>query len=84
MTSTVTGFVIDTLPQTPGQALEAAPAGILVILLIVILAARVLLAVADVPRARETVRTLDVAAVPLFIGLAFILSTRVLEILPLG
>jgi hypothetical protein len=49
-----------------------------------VLVARLLVGVADVPRARETVRTLDVVAVPLFIALAFILSTRVLEILPLG
>ena len=84
MTSTVSRFVIDTLPQTPGQALAAAPAGLLVALLLMVLVARLLVGVADVPRARATVRTLDVVAVPLFIALAFILSTRVLEILPLG
>ena len=84
MTSTVSRFVIDTLPQTPGQALAAAPAGLLVALLLMVLVARLLVGVGDVPRARETVRTLDVVAVPLFIALAFILSTRVLEILPLG
>ena len=84
MTSTVSRFVIDTLPQTPGQALAAAPAGLLVVLLLMVLVARLLVGVADEPRARETVRTLDVVAVPLFIALAFILSTRVLEILPLG
>ena len=84
MTSTVSRFVIDTLPQTPGQALAAAPAGLLVVLLLMVLVARLLVGVADVPRAREVVRTLDVVAVPLFIALAFILSTRVLEILPLG
>ena len=84
MTSTVTRFVIDTLPQTPGQALAAAPAGTLAGLLLIVLVARLLLGVADMARAREAVRTLDVIAVPLFIALAFILSTRVLEILPLG
>ena len=84
MTSTVSRFVIDTLPQTPGQALAAAPAGLLVVLLLMVLLARLIIGVADEPGARETVRTLDVVAVPLFIALAFILSTRVLEILPLG
>jgi hypothetical protein len=84
MTSTVTRFVMDTLPQTPGQALAAAPPGLLVALLLVILVARLLIGVSDIPRARDAVRTLDVAAVPLFIALAFIFSTRVLEILPLG
>jgi hypothetical protein len=84
MTSTVSRFIIDTLPQTPGQALAAAPAGILVGLLLLVLVARLLVGVADVPRGRDAVRTLDVVAVPLFIALAFILSTRVLEILPLG
>jgi hypothetical protein len=84
MTSTGTRFVIDTLPQTPGQALAAAPAGILAGVLRVGLVARLLLGVADMGRAREAIRTLDVIAVPLFIALAFILSTRVLEILPLG
>jgi hypothetical protein len=84
MTSTVTQFVIDSLPQTPGQALAAAPAGILVGLLLIVLVTRLLLGVADASRSRAAVRTLDVIAVPLFIALAFILSTRVLEILPLG
>jgi hypothetical protein len=84
MTSTVTQLVMDTLPQTPGQALAAPAAGILVALLVIVLIARLLLGVADVPRSRAAVRTLDVVAAPLFIALAFILSTRVLEILPLG
>jgi hypothetical protein len=84
MTSTVTRLVMDTLPQTPGQALAAPAAGILVTLLVIVLIARLLLGVADVPRSRAAVRTLDVVAAPLFIALAFILSTRVLEILPLG
>jgi hypothetical protein len=84
MTSTVTRLVIDTLPQTPGQALAAPAAGILVLLLVFVLIARLLLGVADVPRSRAAVRTLDVIAAPLFIAFAFILSTRVLEILPLG
>jgi hypothetical protein len=84
MTSTVTRFVVDTLPQTPGQALTAPAAAIVVVLLLIVLVARLLLGVADVPRSREMVRTLDVLAAPLFIALAFILSTRVLEILPLG
>jgi hypothetical protein len=55
-----------------------------VFLLLLVLVARLLVGVADVPRGRDAVRTLDVVAVPLFIALAFILSTRVLEILPLG
>ena len=84
MTSTVTRLVMDTLPQTPGQALAAPAAGILVALLVIVLIARLLLGVADVPRSRAAVRTLDVVAAPLFIALAFILSTRVLENLPLG
>lgn len=84
MTSTVTGYVLDNLPQTPGQALAAAAGGMLVGLLIVILLVRVLVAVGGAPSARSVIRTLDIAAVPLFIALAFILSARVLEILPLG
>jgi len=84
MTSTVTGYVLDTLPQTPGQALAAAPGGMLVGLLILILLVRVLVAVGGASSGRAVVRMLDVAAVPLFIALAFILSARVLEILPLG
>lgn len=84
MTSTVTGYVLENLPQTPGQALAAAPGGMLVGLLILVLIVRVLVAVGGAPSARGAVRTLDIAAVPLFIALAFILSARVLEILPLG
>jgi hypothetical protein len=84
MTSTVTRLVLDSLPQTPGQALAAPPAGILVALLLIAFVARLLLGVADVPRSRDTMRTLDVVVLPLFIAMAFILSTRVLEILPLG
>lgn len=84
MTSTVTGYVLENLPQTPGQALAAAPGGMLVGLLILVLLVRVLVAVGGPPSARAVVRTLDIAAVPLFIALAFILSARVLEILPLG
>jgi hypothetical protein len=53
-------------------------------LLLIFLTARVLLGVAEAPRSRDAMRTLDVVVVPLFIALAFILSTRVLEILPLG
>ena len=84
MTSTVTGYVLQNLPQTPGQALAAAPGGRLVGLLILVLLVRGLVAVGAAPSARTVVRTLDIAAVPLFIALAFILSARVLEILPLG
>lgn len=84
MTSTVTGYILEALPQTPGLALAAAPGGILVGLLILILLVRVLVAVGGASSARQVMRTLDVAAVPLFIALAFILSARVLEILPLG
>ncbi len=84
MNSTVTGYVLENLAQTPGQALAAAPGGMLVGLLIVVLLVRVLVVVGGAPSARSVVRTLDIAAVPLFIALAFILSARVLEILPLG
>ncbi len=84
MNSTVTGYVLENLAQTPGQALAAAPGGLLVGLLIVVLLVRVLVVVGGAPSARSVVRTLDIAAVPLFIALAFILSARVLEILPLG
>jgi hypothetical protein len=84
MTSTVSQFALDWLPQTPGQALAAPPAAMVVGLLLIFLTARVLLGVAEAPRSRDAMRTLDVAVVPLFIALAFILSTRVLEILPLG
>lgn len=84
MTSTVTGYVLENLPQTPGQALAAAPGGMLVGLLIVVLVVRLLVAVGGAPSSRAILRTLDIAAVPLFIALAFILSARVLEILPLG
>jgi hypothetical protein len=84
MTSTVTRLALDWLPQTPGQALAAPAAAMVVALLLIVFTARVLLGVADAPRSRDAMRTLDVVVVPLFIALAFILSTRVLEILPLG
>jgi hypothetical protein len=84
MTSTVTRLALESLPQTPGQALAAPAAAMVVALLLIVFVARLLLGVADVPRSRDTMRTLDVVVVPLFIALGFILSTRVLEILPLG
>jgi hypothetical protein len=84
MTATVTRLAMDSLAQTPGQALVAPAPGLVVAILIVVFLARVLLEVADVPRSRDTMRTLDVVLLPMFIALAFILSTRVLEILPLG
>jgi len=84
MTSTVTGVALEWLPQTPGQALAAPTAAMVVALLLIAFLVRVLLGVADASGSRDTIRTLDVVVVPLFIALAFILSTRVLDILPLG
>src|SRR4029078_6209551 len=84
MTSTVTGVALEWLPQTPGQALAAPTGAMAVSLLVIAFLVRLLLGVADAPGSRDTIRTLDVVVVPLFIALAFILSTRVLEILPLG
>ena len=46
MTATVTRFVIDALPRTPGQALATPTEGIVAVILIVVLITRVLLAAA--------------------------------------
>jgi hypothetical protein len=84
MTSTVTNVALDWLPQTPSQALAAPGPAIVVALFLILFIARLLLGVADAGPSRDAVRSLDVVVIPLFIAMAFILSTRVLEILPLG
>jgi len=84
MTSTVANLIADSLPATPAQALALATHGLVALLLIGLLVARVLLQVAGEPRTGRVVRLLDVALLPLLAGFALILYTRLQEIMPLG
>lgn len=84
MTSTVAQGITNALPGTPGLALAAPAGGILALLLIVLLIARILVQVAAIPRWQAIVRTIDVAVVPLVVAFGAILYARFQEILPLG
>ena len=84
MTATVTRFVIDALPRTPGQALATPTEGIVAVILIVVLITRGLLAAAATERTQAICRVLDIAAGPLLSTLVFVLYARLEEILPLG
>jgi hypothetical protein len=84
VTSTVTQAIIDAMPETPGQALLAPAAGILVAALITLLILRLLAQVAAVPWSTRVIRILDVAAAPLLVGFVAVLYARFQEILPLG
>jgi hypothetical protein len=84
MTATVTQFVIDSLPRTPGLALTVPIDGIVAGVLLILLVARLLLQAADTRAARRAYQTLDIAAIPLLIAFVIIVYTRIQEIMPLG
>ena len=84
MTGTVIQIVVDSLPTTPAQALASPAHDIMLGLLILVLVARLLIRVREIPNAATITRTLDVALVPLFVGFVLILYVRLLEIIPLG
>ncbi len=84
MTATVTQFVVESLPRTPGLALSLPVDGIVAAVLIIVLVASLLLRVADTRAARVASQTLDIAAVPLLIAFVMIVYTRIQEIMPLG
>jgi len=84
MTSTVAQLIADSLPTTPAQALALVTDGLVALLVIALLAARVLFQVAGEPRTGRVNRLLDVALLPLLAGFALILYTRLQEIMPLG
>lgn len=83
MTITVTRLVAESLPQTPAQALALFVDGIVLVLLIGLLVTRLLVQAGGPERAR-TLRTLDMALVPLSVVVAIFLYIRLQEIVPLG
>ena len=84
MTSTVTQVILDTLPQTPGQALAATTGGVIAFLVVALLIVRQLVAAADRPQAPTVLSIIDVAAYPLLCAFVIVVYERLQEILPLG
>ena len=84
MTSTVTQIIVDTLPQTPGQALAAATGAVIACLLVALLIVRQLVAAANRPQAQSVLSIIDVAAYPLLCAFVIVVYERLQEILPLG
>ena len=84
MTSTVTQVIVDTLPQTPGQALAAATGAVIACLLVALLIVRQLVAAANRPQAQSVLSIIDVAAYPLLCAFVIVVYERLQEILPLG
>ena len=84
MTAVIPRLVADSLPLTPAQALVLSVGGLVTILVIGLLAARLLLQAAGGAEHARAIRVLDVAAVPLLIVFAVFLYIRIQEIIPLG
>jgi hypothetical protein len=84
VTATVTRLVAEALPGTPAQALSLAVDGLVTILLIGLILARLLLQAGGGEDRARAVRVLDVATVPLLVVFAIFLYIRFEEILPLG
>jgi hypothetical protein len=84
MTSMINQRLQDGLPGTPSSALafpvDAWIAGFLVVLLLF----RLVTSAAERPGAPARFRIVDVAAIPLLLGFAAIVYSRIQEILPLG
>ena len=83
MTVTVTRLVAESLPQTPAQALALVVHGIILVLVLALLITRLLLQAGGGQRPR-TLRTIDLALVPLCVVVAIFLYIRLQEIVPLG
>jgi hypothetical protein len=84
MTSMVDAQIASHLPGTPLQSLAFPVDGWVAGFLIALLCIRLLLTAAKSPTARTGLRVIDVAAIPLFVGFAAIVYSRIQEILPLG
>lgn len=84
MTITVTRLVTESLPQTPAQALALAVDGIVTLLLVGLIVARLLVQVGALEGRPRVLRLLDVATLPLLFVFGVFLYIRLQEILPLG
>lgn len=84
MTITVSRLVAESLPQTPVLVLSLAVDGLVTLLVIGLIVARLLVRAAGPERHARTIRVLDVVTAPLLVVFGLFLYVRLQEILPLG
>lgn len=84
MTSMVNQEILDQLPGTPLEALASPLDAWVAVFLVALLIVRLVTSFAERPGSPPRFRTLDIAAIPLFLGFAAIVYSRIQEILPLG
>lgn len=84
MTPAINDLLLSRLAPTPALALASPVTAIAIGFLVALLVVRLLATVSAGRRGRWTVEVIDIAALPLLLGFAVVMLSRLAEILPLG